>query len=259
MDKLVFENIFRSDEVNFNESGLAVCPYCNGTGLNDDFNFFHKVSVKLKIGVIACCLKCYGKGQTDWVEIANGRIDEVMMDLFYNSLGFSALHLVDFLRYVYAGYVVPAGNEIQLWYDEDEDEWKETTGIDWSCHIESKNEINYWINKFTKYSYLNNPESFYDLLSKVYDPDLDYEGAAKIKSKILSSTELNIDDLVRMRKELYILGFTIESLNEICICDESGKIIETDFAFSWRNLLDKFKLPHLHKYSRVPEGVLTVD
>ena len=92
-----------------------------------------------------------------------------------------------------------------------------------------------------------------------YNPEYDWACAADIKDDILNATELKIEDLIRLREELEILGFTIEDLNEIVSADESEGLLKVDFVFTWENLLDKFKIPRLHKYSPVPEGVLIID
>lgn len=258
MDKIVFENIFRSNVVSFNESGFAVCPHCNGTGLNADFNLFNKINEQMHPDVSVCCLKCYGKGWTDWIEIANGRIDEITEYLFHHNRQFLAQDIFYPLDYVYAGYVVPSNSGIHLWYDEEADEWKETTGIRWPGHIESKNEMFYWIDKLNENSYIRNPEPISSVLHDIYDPSLDYEWAAKIKDEIINSSVVEIYDLLEWKRELKILGYSIEDLNEIVSDKEPTKNFNVDFVFTWENLIDKFNLPRIHKYSPVPDGVLTI-
>ena len=83
MNKLVFENIFRSNEISFNDEGVAVCPYCNGTGLNAEFELLNKYHEVIGFPLSAHCLKCYGKKHADWIEVANGRIDDEMNYLFH--------------------------------------------------------------------------------------------------------------------------------------------------------------------------------
>ena len=259
MDIIIFENIFRSNEVSFNDKGVAVCPYCGGTGLNSDFNLFNKINETMRPSVFACCLKCYGKGKTDWVEVTNGRIDVIMNNLFLTNRQFSVADLWFFFTYIYAGNVVPGQSPIQTMYDEDEDKWVEVAGIEFPGHKKSKHELFYWIDKFNEYSYVKKPESIVHMLPIVYMQAPDYEFAAEIKCSIIDALGMNIEDLLSIEKDLYGLGYTIEDLNDIDVIDESGKKIEIDFDFTWENLLDKFKIPRRHKYSRVPEGVLTVD
>jgi len=259
MGKIVFENIFRPNDVSFNDEGIAVCPYCNGTGLNADFNLFNKVNEQVQFNVIACCIKCYGKGKTDWVEVTNGRIDKIMRYLFSRNRQFLAINLCYFASYVYVGYLVPVIDEIQLWYDENKDKWRETTGIEWPGHIESKNKMFQWIDMFNEHSYIKDPESISTLARATYSSSPNYEYPAKIKCDIIDALALKIEDLITIGNDLKDLGYTIEDLNDIGIIDESGKILEVDFEFTWENLLDKFKLPRQHKYSVVPDSLLTVD
>ena len=259
MEKIVFENIFRSNDVSFNDEGIAVCPYCNGTGLNAEFNLFNKINEKLRPSVIACCLKCYGKKKTDWVEVTNGRIDEVMEYLFHSNRQFIVTDLWFFFAYIYAGYVVPGQSPYQTIYDENEDRWVEETGIEFPGHKESKNKLFYWIDKFNEYSYVKDAASIVAILPTIYMRAPDYELAAEIKCSIIDALALKFEDLISIEKDLNQLGYTIEDLNDIDIIDESGKKIEIEFNFTWENLLDKFKLPRVHKYSIAPEGVLTVD
>jgi hypothetical protein len=259
MDKIIFENIFRSKEVTLNDKGMAVCPYCRGTGLNAELNLFNKINEQMHPTVTACCVKCYGKGQTDWVEIANGRIDDKMEYLFSNNRQFLVDDLWYLLTYVYAGYVVPGKNLIQTRYDEDKDQWVESTGIEFPGHEISKREVIHWISKFIEHSYIKDPECIFSTLPKIYKVAPDYEYVANVKRIILDSTSAKIEDLIRVKNDIGDLGYTIEDLNDIEIINEFGKKIEIEFKFTWENLLDRFKLPRNHKYSPLSEGVLTFD
>ena len=83
--------------------------------------------------------------------------------------------------------------------------------------------------------------------------------AVKIKSYILNSTEMTIEELLKLKEDLSFLGFTIDGLNEI-ENDEGWEYHSSDsFEFTWDNLLEKFHLPRIHKYSKVTHGVLTFD
>jgi hypothetical protein len=272
MNKPIFENIFRSSEVSFNDEGIAVCPYCNGTGLNDDFELLNKYHEFTNFPVRAHCLKCYGKKKTDWVEVLNSRIDDEMDALFHDNLGILFSGFLAFLRFVYIGYRHESNDEEYYQYDNDKNQWVESELNDWPGHLECKKEMLIWINKLIDAGYMRDPgdpeeftknclssASIPDILSLIYDPICDSECAANIKAGILYTTELKIDNLLQIRKDLEILGYTIEDLNEIASDDESTDNFDVDFVFTWENLLDKFKIPRLHKYSPLPDGVLTVD
>jgi hypothetical protein len=272
MNKLVFENIFRSNKVNFNDEGIAVCPYCNGTGLNAEFELLNEYHEIIEFPLSAYCLKCYGKKRVDWIEFANGRIDDEMDYLFQETLTIPSNGFLQFLSFVYNGYKYQINDEENCQYDNSRNKWFVSALDDWPGHVESKKEMLFWINKLICAGYIRdyeNPEDFAknsfpsvdiaNVYSHYYDPEYDWKCAAEIKLDILNATEFKIENLIRMREKLEILGLTIEDLNEICICDESGEILETDFVFTWKNLLDKFKLPYRHKYSRVPEGIVTFD
>lgn len=270
MKKLVFENIFRSNEISFNDEGIAVCPYCNGTGLNAEFELLNEYHEIIEFPLSAHCLKCYGKKRVDWLEFANGRIDEKLEYLFYELVNTPSNAFLQFLSFVYDGYRYQINDYQNAQYNTCEDKWIVSELDDWPGHIECKKEMLFWINKLICAGYITdveNPEEFAKksfpsvdiakVYSHYYDPEYDWECAAYIKVDILNATDLKIEELIRIREDLNILGFTIEDLNEICICDESGEILETDIVFTWKNLLDKFKLPYRHRYSRVSEDLLT--
>lgn len=272
MNKLVFENIFRSNEISFNDEGIAVCPYCNGNGLNDEFELLNKFHEIIEFPLTAHCLKCYGKKYTDWIEVTNGRIDEEMEHLFHATLTIPSNAFLPFLNFVYNGYKFKMNDEENYLYDKIKDRWIVTEQDDWHDHLKWKKEMLVWINNLICAGYIREAVAADDFAknsfpsvdvpnfySYFYDPEIDMKYAAFIKNDILNETEARIDDLIKVKDNLEILGFTIEDLNEICICDESGEILETDFVFTWKNLLDKFKLPYRHKYSRVPEGIVTFD
>jgi hypothetical protein len=272
MKKLFFRNIFRSNEISVNDEGIAVCPYCNGTGLNAEFELLNEYHEILEFPQSAHCLKCNGKEYADWVEVANGRVDDEMDYLFNELKNISSRGFAQFFGFVYNGYKYQINDEENYQYDNNKNKWFVSTIDDWPGHIESKKELLFWIDKLISAGYIRNYESpqkfakknfpsgdIAPVYSHYYDPEYDLEHSAEIKINILNGTDLNIEDLIDMKDRLDILGFTIEDLNEICICDESGENIETDFVFTWRNLLDKFKVPHRNKYSRVSEGALTTD
>ena len=85
-----FKSIFKSSEVSIDDEGIIVCPYCKGSGLNDEYELFNKIQSYFGCSDAVYCLKCYGKKQTDWVEIANGRTDEEMKELIaqHGKMGF---------------------------------------------------------------------------------------------------------------------------------------------------------------------------
>jgi hypothetical protein len=272
MNEPVFKNIFRSNKISFNDEGIAVCPYCNGTGLNAEFELLNEYHEMIEFPLSAHCLKCYGKKRVDWIEFANGRFDDELEYLLQKIIQTQPNAFLQFLSFVYNGYKYQINDYQNYQYNTCEDQWIVSEFDDWPGHIDCKKEMLFWINKLICAGYIRdyeNPEDFAKnsfpsvdiagFYSHYYDPEYDWKCAAEIKLDILNATEFKIENLIRMRGELEILGFTIEDLNEICICDESGKTLEVDFVFTWKNLLDKFKLPYQHKYSRVPEGILTFD
>ena len=258
-----FKSIFRSGEVNIDNEGIAVCPYCNGSGLNAEYELFNKFQSFIGMSGRAYCVKCYGKKQTDWIEIANGRNDEEMRELAaqHGEMGF--LEIKNYLTFIYYGEICLYGEDKWFFYDHDLDQWKETEDPEseiWIDHFKAKKEMLYWFEKFFHDGYITEIYlNLHDLMRSIYNSDIDYEYAAKIKSYILNSTEMTVEELLQVRESLSILGYAMDDLNDIEINEDAKNHFAEDFEFTWDNLLEKFRLPRVHKYSKVPDGVLTFD
>ena len=237
----VFENIFRSNEVRLKD-GIAVCPYCNGTGLNAEFYLFNKINEELPLSIKACCLKCYGKGSTDWVEEANDLLDERMETLFRDNRQFPAAYLSFFFSYVYDGNTVTKNHTNLVRYNEDTDRWEDADNINWPGHLKSKEKVSFWIDKLNEHMYIEDPESIAYELREIYRNGPYYVDAERIKYQLLYESELKLETLIDFKNKLKKIGYVIEDLNDIDITGEFGEIIDIDFDFTWENLLDKFNL-----------------
>lgn len=274
MKNVIFENIFRSNEVSFNDEGITVCPYCNGTGLNAEFNLFNKVMEKMQIAAYACCLKCYGKKHADWVEFANGRIDEILEYLYRYYRKFDSEALGHFFSYVYAGYLVHGDGSTTIRYNEDADQWEEMQNFSWRNSTPSEEKVLHWINSTSSEEevlhWINEFRNNYDIKDFDFIPyklaeEYGYESGFndrfidKIKSEILDATELGIEDLQRMKDNLELFDYTIAVSNEDDIAKARGSYLDSDKEFTWENLLKRFDIPRIHKYSPVPRGVLIFD
>ena len=174
-EKTKFENIFNLETAIPNKNGVVICPYCNGTGENDEYELFNKFQNLNNFPVKAYCRQCYGVKQGDWIEIATGRIKEKMefQYKFYNAATISAF--VNFFKFVYYNYRWQNREGKRFQYDVKADIWNEVKGSDilendfYSNHLDAKKSMTDWIEKFLKDGYINDPESIYVMLDLVYE------------------------------------------------------------------------------------------
>ena len=253
------KNIFRSSEVIIDNEGIVVCPYCKGSGLNDEYELFNYFQLYFGFLGRAYCLKCYGKGRTDWVEVANGRIDEEMKKWIAQHGRMEFNDIKSYLFFINYGVYRNDENE-WFFYDHDSDQWEETESYIGIDHSKAKNELSDWLKKFFHDGYITNIFGGLNVYMRlVHDGYLEHEFAIQIKDYILDSTEMTIEKLLKIKEDLSFLGFTIDDLNEIENDEGSGDHSLDSFRFTWDNLLEKFGLPRVHKYSELPDGVLKFD
>jgi hypothetical protein len=245
--------------VNIDNEGIVVCPYCKGSGLNDEYELFNNIQLFFGFPGRAYCLKCFGKKQTDWIEIANGRLDEEIKELIaqHGKMGFYEIK-----SYLYPVYYGVYRDDEHGWffYDHDSGKWEETESYIGIDHFKAKKTLSYWLNKFFHDGYTtDNNYNLNDYMRCDHHDYLDYEYAKQIKNYILDSTEMTIEELLKIKEDLSFLGFTIYDLNEINVDEDWEDHSSDSFEFTWDNLLEKFHLSRIHKYSKVPNGVLTFD
>jgi len=229
------------------------------SGLNDEYEVFNKFQSYFRFPDRAYCLKCYGKKQTDWIEIVNGRIDEEMKELIaqHGKMEFDDIEIYLFL----IKYGLYRENRKKwFFYKYDSGAWEEMESYIGIDHFKAKKELSFWLKKFINDGYITvNDCDLNDYMRSFHHDDNGYEYAKQIKNYILDSTEMTIEELLKLKEDLSFFGFTIDDLNELEYYDSLDYVLLGDFEFTWNNLVKKFRLPPEHKYFKVPDGVLTFD
>jgi len=250
------------DQEQLRKTGKVICNRCNGTGLNPDYNKVHIIHTAINklpvIGVgssplisnpaitnVLYCLNCYGMGKIDWVEYTTGNI---IKELAYkiNEMRESFLHDVDpFLTYIHSGETWCKDFNLKKYHHFNIKEkcWIEVSKPN-DGDIECLRTAYTWLHRFKEDDYfdLESIRSVAQSNEPLYwiGPD-DY--MQEIKEELIHSSEMSIDRLLEIKKELDLFWYDITDLDDMRPEDNIEGETPMEYVFTWENFLKKFNLP----------------
>jgi len=253
------------DQEQLRKAGEVICDCCNGTGRNPDYKKAHIIQTAIDelpiIGVgsspqisklantnILYCLNCYGMGKIDWIQYATGNYIQEL-DNRINKMRESFLHDVDdFLFYMQSGETWCKDVILRKHYhfDIERNIWIEADSPDYSDN-DCLRAAYIWLNKFKADDYFDSKS----IRSVAQSNELLYwigpnDYMEEIKEELIRSSDMPIDRLLEIKKELDLFWYDITDLDDMRPDDNIEGEPPMDYVFTWENFLKKFNLPLTH-------------
>jgi len=259
------ENLFghsKIDQEQLRKTGEVICNCCYGTGLNPDYKKVHNIQTAInKLPIIGLgssplisnstntnalyCLNCYGMGKIDWVQYATGNYIQELLDRIKKMRESFLQDVDDFLFYIHSGEIWCKDVTLKKYhhFNIERNIWIEADEPDYS-DIDYLRAAYIWLNKFKADDYfdLKSIRSVAQSNELLYwiGPD-DY--MQEIKEELIRSSEMSIDRLLEIKKELDLFWYDITDLDDMRPEDNIEGEPPMEYVFTWENFLREFNLP----------------
>jgi hypothetical protein len=247
-----------------NGTGELVCPRCNGTGINPDYNEVNVILVAIdelyqsSTGLpfrmvewanraAPYCPYCYGLPKIDWIQYSMGTFRQEFVDKRRKAREGFLTDIGPFLAYLYYGKMIPkldARNKY-MHFDQERKSWVDVNGP--KDDIDTLREVFKWLHRF-------HDDDCWDIETAGHIP-LQYQELhwtrledhlKTIKVELLRSVKLPLERVKEIKNDLDLFWYPIETLDHIEIEDSGNEKLSTNFKFTWENILRKFGLPLDH-------------
>jgi hypothetical protein len=235
-----------------NEGGEIVCPRCNGTGINPDYEEVNAILVAIDELYQSCtglsfrmvdftnreapyCPNCYGMKRIDWVLYSIGTFRQEFVDKKRKAREGFLADVGPFLAYLYYGKMfsrLDAPDKF-LHFDLETKSWVKVSGP--KDNIDSLREVFNWLHRFHDDDCWNiEPVGHVRLrYQKLFGTRLERH-LKEIKTELLRPEELTMERLIEIKNDLDLFWYKIEELDDIKIEDKANGKVSTEFKITWR-------------------------